>query len=53
MQWPENYLNLYIFMAMIIYYIMSVPLNEFNSRRINHPKLNTWRVCFMFIKPEK
>lgn len=53
MQWPENYLNLYIFVAMIIYYIMAVPLNEFNSRRINHPKLNTWRVCFMFTKPEK
>jgi len=40
-------------MAILIYYMVAVPLNEFDSRRHDHPKLNTWHVCFTCIKPEK
>lgn len=44
---------IHIVTAIIIYYIVAVLLNESESRRICHPKLNTWRVCFTSIKPEK
>lgn len=47
-QCSKNSLNIYIFMATLIYYIVAVSLNEFDSRRNDRPKLNIWHVFYMY-----